>query len=163
MLAVSAIAADRALAPDFTLNDLAGSTVTLSKQRGKVVFLKFWATWCPSCRHSIPAVEKLSKKYKDSDVIFLSINTENNAEKVKKFAVRNGITYRILQDTADVTQNYNVHGIPAFFIIDQKGKIIESYAGFSPGMEAEWEELINTSLAASKRLPPPSKPKNNAK
>lgn len=149
-------------APDFVLKDLDGSAITLSKEKGKVVFLEFWASWCPPCRKSIPAVERLSRKFKDSNVVFLGINLESNTEKIKKFVKRNGMTYRVMLDTDDVAEKYGVSGVPSFFIINPKGEIIKSYSGFDPGMEDEWEKLISESVPASKPLKSP-KSINNVK
>ncbi|OGS11580.1 MAG: hypothetical protein A2386_03920 [Elusimicrobia bacterium RIFOXYB1_FULL_48_9] len=90
--------AENIKAPDFTLLDVNGKKVTLSEARGKVVFIDFWASWCPPCRASIPAVEKLYDKYKGKDVEFYGINLEGNTPAIRKFIEKNSMKYTVLFD-----------------------------------------------------------------
>ena len=77
-------------ATDFTLKDLSGNNVSLSDYRGKVVFLDFWATWCPPCRMSIPEIEKMYEEYKDNEnIIILGINMAEDKNEVEKFVEKN--------------------------------------------------------------------------
>jgi len=63
-------------AADFTLKALTGEPVHLADLRGKIVMLDFWATWCQPCRHELPTIEGLSRKYKEKNVVVLGINVE---------------------------------------------------------------------------------------
>jgi peroxiredoxin len=99
LIAASCVFAQEARkAPDFTLKDLDGDTVSLASQKGKVVFIDFWASWCPPCRESIPRVEALYQKLKNENVAFLGINLENDPRSTKKFAVTHDMQYTILID-----------------------------------------------------------------
>jgi thiol-disulfide isomerase/thioredoxin len=130
-------------APDFTLKDLKGEPVSLSQLKGKVVFLDFWASWCPPCRRSIPEVEKLYDAFKgSSDVVVMGINIEGNPDVARKFAASKGLKYTILAGDQKTAGDYRVNGIPAFFIVSQDGKITRHYAGYQSGMETEWENVI---------------------
>lgn len=121
--------------------------VTLSSLKGKVVFLDFWASWCPPCRNSIPHVESLYQKLKGEKVVFLGLNLENDAKSTKQFAQRQGMNYTILVADEKTPDAYGVRGIPAFFIIDPQGRIAKSYVGFQQGMEDAWERDIRGMLA----------------
>ncbi|MHB9155351.1 MAG: TlpA family protein disulfide reductase [Endomicrobiales bacterium] len=138
------------VAPDFTLKDTAGKTVSLSALRGKVVFLDFWASWCPPCRRSLPMVQQLHATFKDSKVVVLGINVENNAKLAAAFAKKEGLSYPILVGDGKVERAYRISGIPGFFIIDTGGRIVKKFEGFYPGMEKEWEKLIRQALNAKK-------------
>jgi thiol-disulfide isomerase/thioredoxin len=130
-----------------------GKQVTLSAQRGKVVFLDFWATWCPPCRKSIPAVEALAEKYKGKNVVFYGVNIENDAAAVKKFFANKAVPYTIIIGNEDIAGKYKVRGIPAFFIVNPEGKIAQRYVGYQPGMESNWEKTIQELLNASSPMP----------
>lgn len=160
LIAVSACAAvvTAESAPDFVLKDLNGATVQLSQLKGKVVFLDFWASWCPPCRQSIPIVEKLHEKMKGQSVIFLGINIEGDANAARKFAASKGMQYPVLIGDEKVARDYRVTGIPAFFIIDQNGAVVRQYTGYRPGTEAEWENEITNLIKSKPAQPSPRSP-----
>lgn len=134
-------------AANFELKDLSGKKVSLEELNGKVVFIDFWATWCPPCRASIPAVEKLYEEYKDNDsVCFLGINLNEDKDTVAKFAEQQGITYTVLLSNNKVITDYNIRSIPTFFIIDKKGEVAKKYSGYGPGFEEKWEQDIKALL-----------------
>ena len=131
----------------FTLQDLEGNKVSLSDYKGKVVFLDFWATWCPPCRASIPKVEKLYEQFKDDeDFVVLGINLQEDKDRIIKFIRKQKMNYPILLGDKKVITNYKISAIPQFFIMDKKGDIYNKYVGFTPGMEELWEKDIEKLL-----------------
>lgn len=135
------------LSYDFTLQDLEERQISLSDYRGKVVFLDFWATWCPPCRMSIPEVEKLYEKYKDNEnFVILGINLQEDKDTILKFLKNQKINYTVLLSDKKVVSNYKIRSIPAFFIIDQNGEIYNKYVGYAPGMEENWKKDIEKIL-----------------
>lgn len=143
-------------APDFILKDIDGNTVQLSKLRGKVVVLDFWATWCGPCKRSLPAMKMTVDKYKnDPDVVFLFIHTweRGTAEQANKDAKAylhdHGFDeFHLVMDTVnpktkknDAVSAYGVDGIPAKFIIDKQGKIRFNISGFGGSDEDAVAEL----------------------
>lgn len=144
-LAASFVFAQKA--PDFTLQDTDGNAVSLSDYQGKVVFLDFWASWCPPCRASIPAIKDLHKNMSENpNVIVLGINSGENEKTVADFMKKMGMDYPNLYGTNAVSKKYNVTGIPAFFIIDKNGQIAKKYAGYRNGLEKEWYSEIDALL-----------------
>lgn len=134
-------------APDFTLLSTNENAVSLSDYKGKVVFLDFWATWCPPCRASVPAVKELNKTYLgNSDVVILGINSGESVQTVKEFMASTGMDYTVLYATPDTGKDYEVTGIPAFFVIDKNGKIVKRFKGYARGMEQQWKQAIEESL-----------------
>jgi len=128
---------------DFKLKDLDGKTVSLSDFKGKIVFIDFWASWCPPCVQSIPAVERLYNKNKDNqNVVFLGINVNEDKQKVINFVKEKGITYEVLLGDKDVMIRYKIRSIPSFFILDKRGNIANKHVGYMPGLEAQWEQDI---------------------
>ncbi|MBR3654949.1 MAG: TlpA family protein disulfide reductase [Elusimicrobia bacterium] len=132
---------------DFTLQDLEGKPVSLSDYKGKVVFIDFWATWCPPCRASIPAVENLYEQYKDNeDFVVLGINLQEDKDTILKFMKKQKMNYPVLLSDKKVISNYKISSIPRFFIIDKNGEIYNKYVGFAPGVEELWQKDIKKLL-----------------
>jgi thiol-disulfide isomerase/thioredoxin len=141
-------------AADFVLTDLDGNQVTLSKLKGKVVVLDFWATWCGPCKASFPAMQMAQNKYKDDpNVKFLFIHTWERgtttpAEDAKAFIKSKGYNFEVLMDLKDpetkqnkVVTSYGVDGIPSKFVIDENGIIRFHLLGFDGSNEAAVDEL----------------------
>lgn len=136
-------------APNFTLTDMEGNEVSLSSLRGKVVFLDFWATWCPPCRQSLPHTQSLSQheKAKSGDLMVLAVNAREELDTVKKFMQDNKYSFRVLMDKEGIVLNaYKVQGIPTFVLIDREGKVAWVQVGFGPGTEKQMEEAVKQAL-----------------
>jgi thiol-disulfide isomerase/thioredoxin len=121
-----------ALAPDFTLNTLDDQEITLSKLKGKVVLLDFWATWCGPCRESIPHLVHLYKTYRENGFEMIGISLDKgDPQVVRNFAKSMDIPYPIVIAPEEVMRNYKVTKIPTSFLIDKEGRIRESITGFN--------------------------------
>lgn len=120
------------IAPNFTLQDMNGNSVSLSDYRGKVVLLEFWATWCPPCRAAIPGLETLYKKYKDKGLVILAVSMDNSSdwEFVKSFIKDYRMTYPVLKGTEEVSALFHVRAIPLLLVLDKKGSIVKQHVGF---------------------------------
>ncbi|TFG60518.1 MAG: TlpA family protein disulfide reductase [Spirochaetales bacterium] len=118
-------------APDFILKNLAGESKTLTSYRGKIVFLNFWATWCPPCREEMPSIEKLHREFKNEPFVILAIDLREDLPTVAKFIKDNKYTYEILLDETGLVGGdlYGVEGIPTTYIIGKDGRIIGRLVG----------------------------------
>ena len=124
--AISKIEADnvRREQADFTLAELGGKTWTLKEQRGKVVLLNFWATWCPPCRKEMPDLGTLYRQFKDRGLVILAVSDED-AGKVRPFIAEQKVTYPILLDPGrKVNELFQIEGIPKTFVYDRSGKLV---------------------------------------
>jgi peroxiredoxin len=124
--AVSKLEADNARRDhaDFTLADLDGKPWTLKDQRGKVVLLNFWATWCPPCRKEMPDLEKLYQQFKGQGLVILAISDEAPG-KVLPFVAQQKVTYPILLDPGrKVNELFQIQGIPKTFVYARNGKLV---------------------------------------
>lgn len=111
------------IAPDFTLKDLDGNTVTLSSLRGKKVILNFWATTCPYCIIEMPALNQFIKSHKD-DTVLLAIDLGESPSKVKQYLEGKGYEFTVLLDTdLSTIYDYQVQFIPMSYFIDKNGII----------------------------------------
>jgi len=122
-------------APDFTLKDAAGKEHRLADYKGKVVFLDFWATWCPPCIAAMPAVQRLHETFKGRPVVVFGVNM-NDREDPVAYMRKQKFDYGLLLNGEKIADQYKITGIPAFFIIGPDGKILWSGSGY-PSRRAE--------------------------
>jgi peroxiredoxin len=120
-------------APDFTLQDLNGKSVSLAGLRGKVILLDFWATWCPPCVKEIPHFVELYEQYKDKGVEILGISLDREGiSVVKPFVQKFQIKYPIMMTDGKVDNDFGpITSIPTTFLIDSSGNIIKKYIGYN--------------------------------
>lgn len=112
------------LAPDFILTDLEGNTVALSDFRGKVVFINFWATWCPPCRAEMPEIEAIHQEYKGQGVVVIGVDLMETEDEVLQLVQRGGFSWTFVIDTTgEVGRSYGVTAIPTSFFLDKDGVI----------------------------------------
>lgn len=116
------------VAPDIKLNGPDGKPVSLSSLRGKVVLIDFWASWCGPCRRENPNVVKMYQKYKDQGFEIFGVSLDNDANRWKGAIKTDGLTWFHGSDLmgwkSKPAQMYQVHSIPATFLLDKQGKII---------------------------------------
>lgn len=117
-------------APPFTLSRLDGGTVRLEDLRGKVVFLNFWASWCPPCREEARMLEAAWRAYEDRDVLFVGANMQDEESAARAFLEEFGVTYPNGVDRGSrIAIDYGVWGLPETFIIDRTGRITYKHVG----------------------------------
>jgi peroxiredoxin len=139
-------------APNFTLKDLDGQPAALSQFKGKVVFLDFWATWCPPCKMSLPHTQATSQRdeAKKGDLVVLGIAGFNEgADKIRPFMKENSYTFRTLLDNHgnEVAQDYQVQGIPTFVVVGRDGKVTYIASGYGDQTAAQIDKAIADALA----------------
>ena len=132
------------LAPDFTLQDINGETVTLSELRGSGVMLNFWTTWCEPCRYEMPFIEDIYKGWtgKPPSVQVLTVNVGESSASVERYIQDGGYTFPVLMDTQQkMATAYVIQYFPTTYFIDSDGVIQSVKMGAAPSKEAMEEEL----------------------
>jgi thiol-disulfide isomerase/thioredoxin len=113
--------------PDFSIQDINGKTIAPADWAGKVVLINFWATWCGPCRSEIPELIEFQKHYANELVIVgLSVDEGSPAD-VKKFAAENGMNYTVA--IADEALQKAFGGVPATFVVNPEGGIVQRHVG----------------------------------
>lgn len=129
-------------AVDFTLKDQYGNTHTLSEYKGKIVFLNFWATWCPPCKAEMPDIQKIYEEYQekgDDSLVILGIaapnwGQEQSQEGITAFLEEMGYTYPVVMDTTgEMFMAYGISSFPTTFMIDKEGNVF----GYASGQLSE--------------------------
>lgn len=137
-------------APDFSLKDIKGKTHRLSEQRGKVVLLDFWMTWCVACKLEFPHLKRLYDQYQEQGFVVWSITADQPSDlpKVRSMVRQFGMKYPVLLDSdSRVNSLYNPRcDYPYAVLIDREGKVAWTHRGFKPGDEVELEKQIKTAL-----------------
>jgi len=122
-------------APDFDTVDLKGDIWSLSRLKGKVVFVNFWATWCAPCREEMPSMQRLYVKLPKDKFEMIALFNSDKEPAVKKFVSQLGLTFPILSDEFNFAgPKYGITGLPETFIVDKQGVIREKFIG-----PAEWD------------------------
>jgi peroxiredoxin len=134
-------------APDFTLRALDGPNLRLQEQRGRVVMVNFWATWCGPCRQEMPQLNKLYDKYKSAGFVLLGVNVDDDARNAAGVAGKLGVKFPVLLDTdKKVSQLYDLSTMPSTVIIDRDGKVRYVHRGYKDGYEGTYEQQIRQLL-----------------
>ena len=116
-------------APDFELTNLANETVKLSKLRGKIVVINFWATWCEPCKVEMPFIEELYRR-PQSTLEILAVNFDEPTQQVEQFVDEYQLSFPVLLDPGgDVQSLYRVRGYPTTFVVDEAGVIQFHHVG----------------------------------
>lgn len=136
-------------APDFTVEMVDGSKIQLSKLKGKVVLVNFWATWCPPCREELKHVQKqIIDHFKGKDFVFLPISRGEKKEVVEAFRKKMNYTFPMgLDPKQSIYKLYAQNYIPRNFVVGKDGKVIYLSVGYTP---KEFAEMIATIDAALK-------------
>ena len=141
IVATAASAADKA--PDFTLKSNSGNNMRLAEQRGNVVMLNFWASWCGPCKQEMPLLDELHKRYSRAGFTIIGVNVERDTEDAKRVLRDIPVSFPVLFDTeSDVSKMYDVSAMPTTVMIDRDGNIRHLHKGFKPGYENEYRKQI---------------------
>jgi peroxiredoxin len=137
------------MAPDFTLDTLGGSQITLSDLRGKVVVVNLWTSWCPPCRAEMPAIENVYQANKEQGLEVLAVNStyQDSEANAAAFVQEMGLTFPILLDRdGRVSNRYQLRALPTTYFIDRQG-IIRSVVPGGPMSESLIQSKVADLLA----------------
>ena len=130
-------------APDFTLKSAGGGNLRLSEQRGRVVLVNFWATWCGPCKVEMPHLNRLYEKYKSAGFVLLGVNVDDDPKAAVALAARLGVTFPVLFDAGKlVSKLYLLDSMPFTVLIDRDGRVRHLHRGYRDGMEVTYEQQI---------------------
>ena len=136
----------RARADNFSVRTLKGESWSLEEQRGNVVLVNFWATWCPPCRIETPSLVDLHKKYADRGFTVAGITMdEEPQDSVPAFVGKYGIPYPILVPTGQLSLMDRVEALPTSVLLDRSGRIARTYVGLvtEVGLSDDIEALLS--------------------
>lgn len=134
---------------DFTLPRLGGQPYSLSHDRGKVVLLDVWATWCEPCRDAMPLYQDLKKEYASKGLEVYAINVDTDVRMISEFLAETKVDLPVLLDpgAALAESKLKVKVMPTAFLIDRKGVLRVSHEGFDESLLGTWVKDVEALLA----------------
>jgi len=128
----------RPSAPDFTLKDMEGEFYQLSKQKGKVIVLNFWATWCPPCLKEMPSMQRAWDKVKKDNILLWAVNVGETEDDIFAFSAEVEVNFPLLiNEDQSVMQRWGVQAMPTTYIIDKKGRVAYYAIG-----DRQWDNTV---------------------
>jgi peroxiredoxin len=145
--AASAAVTPAAGAPDFTLPTLGGPNLRLQEQRGRVVMINFWASWCGPCRDEMPQLARLYDKYRASGFTVLAVNIDEDPHKAANVAQQLGMRFPVLLDTGkQVSRLYDLSAMPSTVLVDRDGRVRYVHRGYRDGYAETYDRQIRELL-----------------
>jgi peroxiredoxin len=130
-------------APNFTLTDRDGNTVSLQDLRGQVVMINFWASWCGPCREEMPLLEQIHQRYESLGFTLLGVNVEENSGDAKAWLRDRPVSFPILFDPGNrVSKLYDVVAMPSTVLVDRQGNVRFLHHGYQAGYEDQYQDQV---------------------
>ena len=127
--------------------NLAGLTDLLAKNKGKVIMLNFFATWCPPCQVEVPDLVAVNKKFAGKDVLIVSLSVDEDEKVVVPFMKKMGMDYPVYMAGRDITKAFQVSSIPHNVFYAKGGQRVISEPGIA---DTEMMEMVFTKLLEQK-------------
>lgn len=134
-------------APDFSGTTLDGKTFRLSDQKGKVVLVNFWATWCGPCKMEMPDLIALQSEYASKGFTVIGLADDDLAH-VADFVPKAGLNYPVMIKPEGAQEAYGATGLPTSVLVDRNGKVVYAMQGIDPTQSVQklWEKQIEKVL-----------------
>jgi thiol-disulfide isomerase/thioredoxin len=131
-------------ANDVSFKDENGKDITLSSLKGKVVFINFWATWCPPCIHEMPSINTLKQSFNgNDDIVFLMVDVDGTMEKSKAFMTENKYDLQVYIPNGEIPQDFLGNAIPTTVILNKKGEMVDRMEGGRDYAAPEIKKALN--------------------
>jgi peroxiredoxin len=137
-------------APPIKVVTTSGQKVTLANYKGYVLVVEFFATWCEGCQESLPHLINLNKQFGKQGLQILGLNPGvrgDTVDVVRQFVREKQINFPVALVDDDLLIDYGIQPIPAIFIIDKKGVLVQKFVGYNPDIQKEMESTIKGLLA----------------
>ena len=137
------IARPGAPAPQIALPVVGDGTSDLRAERGKVVLINFWATWCEPCKSEMPGLQQLANDLQGQPFRLYSVDLQENADQIRAFERDYGLSlYAVMDQDGDATRAYGVRALPSTFVVDKNGIVSLQRLGplAAGGPETTWSE-----------------------
>ncbi|WP_250461358.1 TlpA family protein disulfide reductase [Microbulbifer litoralis] len=129
--------------PDFTLASNKGDNLRLAEQRGDVIMLNFWASWCGPCRKEMPLLDELHARYEAAGFQVWGVNVDAERADAEQMLAKIPVDFPVLFDSSsNVSKQFGVDAMPSSVFIDRDGKVRHIHRGYRDGDEAAYKKII---------------------
>ena len=137
------VTVESAIKADFSLKliDSEGNLTSLEALKGKVIFINFWATWCPPCIAEMPSIKKLHDEMGE-EVAFVMLSLDQDFELAKAFDKRKGYNLPIFTPGGNLPSMYQSSAIPTTYVIDAKGNLALTHKGMADYSAEDFKEFL---------------------
>lgn len=132
---------------DFWLEDKNGKQIPFNQMKGEIVFLNFWATWCPPCIAEMPDIQNLYNK-KEKSIQFVMVSLDENEQKARSFIEKKGFDFPVYFLRSRLPSVYDTHSIPTTYVVDSKGIIRVENHGMAKYNTEKFKNLLKELEAA---------------
>jgi len=133
-------------APEFSVSSTAGQ-LKLSQQRGKIVYVDFWASWCVPCRKSFPWLNQMQSRYGPAGLKIIAINLDEDTSLAEQFLRQYPAAFTVGFDPKGISAKaYKLRGMPSSYLIDRNGNLLSTHVGFRSDDQMELEQKIRRAL-----------------
>ena len=134
-------------APDFALASDGQGNLRLLEQRGRVVMINFWASWCGPCRREMPQLDRLYSKYRDAGFVLWGISVDEEPARAREVLGRLGLHFPVLFDERrQVIRQYDLATMPSTVIVDRDGQVRFVHPGYEEGVEVSYDREVGELL-----------------
>ncbi len=128
---------------DLTFKNAKGDVLNLGNLTGKIIFLNFWATWCPPCLAELPSIEKFYQNYKkDPDLAFVTVDADGDFAKTAAFMKRKGYTFPVYGFAGKLPESVFSGSLPTTLVFDKKGRISMHQVGAANYTDKKFVDFI---------------------
>jgi len=128
------------------LHDLRGLSLDLNSHKESVIFLNFWATWCPPCRAEMPDIVRLYNDFNDTDLRFVLVSLDNNVETIESYLKKSGYDVPVYRPHGSIPESYGTSTIPVTMVIDRSGRIAFRHEGMAAYNTREFRNALREEL-----------------
>jgi peroxiredoxin len=124
-----------------------GRNLRLHEQRGQVVMVNFWATWCAPCRQEMPHLNRLYEKYRSSGFLLMGVNVDQDPKLAASMAEKLGVKFPVVFDSdKQVSKLYGLAAMPSTVLIDRDGRVVHVHRGYRDGYEVTYDQQVRELL-----------------
>ncbi len=135
------------VAEEISFQDGEGRVVSVNSLKGKVVFINFWATWCPPCRAEMPSINKVFKKFREnSSMHFIMVDADSNYPKARKFLDRHGFQMPLFVVASKIPRDFFGGLLPTTLLLNKKGEIVFRHEGTADYNDKKFVDYIDKLL-----------------